>query len=80
MHFKKNKTNPPQKFKIQSITKHGLIHVGKESREEKVQLQTSEENRDNQHSYGIASFDQHCCLSSKNFLSNLFSQYKISLC
>ena len=37
-----------------------LNHVGKESREEKVQLEISEDNRDNQQSYGIASFDQHC--------------------
>ena len=28
----------------------------------------------------IAFFDRHCCLSSKNSLTNLFSQYKISLC
>ena len=41
-----NKIKPPQKFKIQSITKHGLIYVWKESGEEKVQLEISEDNRD----------------------------------
>ena len=30
--------------------------------------------------YFNSCFDQHCCLSSLNSLSNLFSQYKISLC
>ena len=58
----------------------GWFMSGKESREEKVQLEISEDNRDNQQSYGIACFDQHYCLSSVNSLSNLFSQYKISLC
>ena len=75
------RTKPNQKkLKYKTLQKHGLIHVGKESREAKVQLEKSEDNRDNQQSYGIAFFDQHGCLSSKNSLSNLFSQYKISLC
>ena len=75
------RTKPNQKeLKYKTIQKRGLIHVGKEIREEKVQLEISEDNRDNQQSYGIAFFDQHCCLSSKNSFSNLFSQYKISLC
>jgi len=48
-----------------------LIHVGKETREEKVQLEISEDSSNNQQSYGIAFFDQPCCLSSKNSLSNI---------
>ena len=74
------RTKPNQKkLKYKTLQKHGLIHVGKESREEKVQLEILEDNRDNQQRYSFAFFDQHCCLSSKNSLSNLFSQYKISL-
>ena len=61
---------------MQNITKHELIHFGKESREEKVQLEISEDNRDNHQSYGITSFDQYCCLSSKNSLSNYFPSIK----
>ena len=77
--LKRTKLNQ-KKLKYKTLQKHGLIHVGKESREEKVQLEISEDSRDNQQSYGIAFFDQPCCLSSKNSLSNLFSQYKISVC
>ena len=44
----------PKKLKYKTLQKHGLIHVGKESREEKVQLEILEDNRDNQQSYGIA--------------------------
>ena len=36
----------------------GWFNVGKENREEKVYLAISENNRDNQQSYGIAFFDQ----------------------
>ena len=52
-----------------------MIHVGRESREEKVQLEISEDNRDNQQSYGIAFFDQRC-LSSKNSLIIYFPSIK----
>ena len=42
-----NRTKPNQKrLKYKTLQKHGLIHVGKESREEKVQLKISEDNRD----------------------------------
>ena len=71
------RTKPNQKrIKIQNITKTWVdsCREGKKGRE------ISEDNRDNQQSYSIAFFDQHCCLSSKNSFSNLFSQYKISLC
>ena len=71
------RTKPNQKkIKIQNITKTWAdsCREGKKGRE------ISEDNRDNQQSYSIAFFDQHCCLSSENSLSNLFSQYKISLC
>ena len=53
-----------------------IWYVGKESREEKVKLEISEDNRDNLQSYGITFFDQHCCLSSLNSLSNLFPSIK----
>ena len=53
-----------------------MIHVGKESKDEKVQLEISEDNRDNQQSYSIAFFDQHCCLSSKNSLIIYFPSIK----
>ena len=78
--LKKEQNQTKKNLKYKTLQKHGFIHVGKESREEKVQLEISEDNRDNQQSHGIAFFDQHCFLSSLNSLPNLFSQYKISLC
>ena len=40
-----------KELKYKTLQKRGLIHVEKESREEKVQLVISEDNRDNQQSF-----------------------------
>ena len=42
----KEQNQTKTKLKYKTLQKHGLIHVGKESREEKVQLKISEDNRD----------------------------------
>ena len=56
--LKRTKPNQKElKYKTLQKTWVDSCREGKESREEKVQLEISEDNRDNQQSYGIAFFD-----------------------
>ena len=59
--FKKNKTKP-KKINTKHFKNMGWFMSGRKVGKRKFSWKYRQDNRDNQQCYGIAFFDQHCCL------------------